>query len=148
MANKNLNDYVQKGQYGIQQTLPEERKKFLGSLRERVYLTASLEQIASSHGQQAFAKEFKSHSNGTLLLNGTYEMSSFSQLIQISQQAGIPFTMVANETAATSPYAAIYTATTAVNESVIDLNEKYPLPQSNETQQPKKKKSFFKRFFS
>lgn len=148
MANKNPSDYVQKGQYGIQQTLPEERKKFLGSLRERVYLTASLEQISTFHGQQAFAKEFKTHSKGTLLLNGTYEISSFSQLIKISQQASIPFTMVANEHAATSPYAAIYTASTAINESVIELDEKYPLPEEKSPQQPQKKKSFIKRFFS
>lgn len=148
MGYQNPNDYLQKGQYGLKQTLPDERKKFLGSLRERVYLAATLEQLTSDHTKQAFVKEFRQHSEGTLLLNGIYEMSKYAPLIQASKQAHISFTLVANENAEKSPYAAIFTASSAVNEPLFEIDEKYPLPEKNEPQQPEKKKSFFKRFFS
>lgn len=148
MVNKDPNEYLQKGQYGLKQTLPDERKKFLGSLRERVYLVATIDQITSKQAEQAFAEEFNLHPEGSLLLNGTFEMDMYSQLIQSSKQNGIEFTFVANENAEKSPYAAIFTASSAINEPVIKLEEKYPLPEKNEPQKSEKKKSFFRRFFS
>lgn len=148
MANKDPNDYLQKGQYGLKQTLPDERRKFLGSLRERTYLVVSLEQIETKQAEQAFTEEFKQHPDGSLLLNGTYDMSTYTHLIQLSKRAEIAFTFVANEKAEHSPYAAIFTAAEAVNEPLIQLDEKYPLPEKNTPQKKEKKKSFFKRFFS
>lgn len=148
MVNKDTNDYLQKGQYGVKQTLLSERKEFLGSLRERVYLTARLEQLSQKNALKAFRDEFQKYPDGHLLLNGTFGMDSFDAYIKESKSAGIPFTLVANEYAQTSPYAIVYTASTAVDEPVIDLAEKHPLPLKNEPQQKKQKKSFFKRFFS
>lgn len=148
MVNKDPNDYLQKGQYGTKQTLPDERRKFLGSLRERAYLVVSLEQVETKHAEQAFAAEFKRHPDGSLLLNGSYDMSSYTHLIQLSKRAEITFTFVASENALHSPYAAIFTAAQAVNEPLIQLDEKYPLPEKNMPQKKEKKKSFFKRFFS
>lgn len=145
---KDPNEYLQKGQYGLKQTLPDERRKFLGSLRERVYLVVPLEQVETKQAEQAFAEEFKQHPDGSLLLNGTYDMSTYAHLIQLSKQAEIAFTFVANENAEHSPYAAIFTAAAAINEPLVELNEKYPLPEKNTPQKNEKKKSFFKRFFS
>ena len=148
MVNKDPNDYLQKGQYGTIQTLLSERKEFLGSLRERVYLTATLEQLSRGNTLAAFTKEFQRHPDGNLLLNGTIDMSTFTSFTQAGKQADIPFKLVANEYAQTSPYALIFTASSEVNESVIDVAEKYPLPKKEEPQETKQKKSFFKRFFS
>ena len=148
MVNKDANDYLQKGQYGVKQTLISERKEFMGSLRERVYLTAHLEQLSQENALQAFQDEFQKHPDGQLLLNGTFGMSLFDDYIKESKRNSIPFTLIANEYAQTSPYAIIYTASTAVNEPVIDLVEKYPLPLKDEPQPKSQKKSFFKRFFS
>ena len=148
MVNKDPNDYLQKGQYGAKQTLLSERKEFLGSLRERVYLTATLEQLTSGNTLSAFTKEFQRHPDGSLFLNGNLGMDQFQPFIQACKNADIPFRLVANEYAGTSPYALIFTASTDVNESLIDVTEKYPLPKKEEPQKTKQKKSFFKRFFS
>ncbi|MBM6613522.1 YueI family protein [Desemzia sp. RIT804] len=148
MVNKDPNDYLQKGQYGTKQTLLSERKEFLGSLRERIYLTATLDQLSTGNTLAAFTKEFQRHPDGSLLLNGALDMSQFQPFIQASKKANIPFTLVANEYAQTCPYALVFTASSDVNESIIDVTEKYPLPKKDEPQQTKQKKSFFKRFFS
>ena len=148
MVNKDPNDYLQKGQYGTKQTLLSERKEFLGSLRERVYLTATLEQLSRDNTLAAFTKEFQLHPDGNLLLNGTIDMSTFTAFTKAGKQADIPFKLVANEYAQTSPYALIFTASSEVSESIIDVAEKYPLPKKEKPQQTKQKKSFFKRFFS
>lgn len=148
MVNKDPNDYLQKGQYGAKQTLLSERKEFLGSLRERIYLTATLDQLSLNNSLKAFTTEFQRHPDGSLLLNGNLDMKPFEPFIKASKQADIPFTLVANEYAQTCPYALIYAAPTDVNESIIDVAEKYPLPKKEEPQQTEQKKSFFKRFFS
>lgn len=148
MGNKDPNDYLQKGQYGAKQTLLSERKEFLGSLRERVYLTATVKQLSEDNTLNSFIKEFQLHPDGNLLLNGTIDMSIFTAFTQAGKQANIPFKLVANEYAHTSPYALIFTASSEVNEPVIDVGEKYPLPKKEEPQETKQKKSFFKRFFS
>lgn len=143
---KDPNEYLQKGMYGAKKTLIDERRHYLGSLRERVYLTISPKQLQNDYFLKAFEKEIKQHPNGKLLLNGKYDLSDFEMFIQVAQKNKLAFTLVSNEYSETSPAALIYTATDAVNEPTIDVAEKYPVEK--ETEKTEKKPSLFKRFFS
>lgn len=146
---KDTNDYLQKGIYGSKKTLVDERHRYLGSIRERIYLTLSDDQLSDEHSLASFKKELKAHPDGKLLLNGRYELSSFEDYLKVAHTKNRPFTMVSNEYAETSPYALIYTASEAVNEPLVDVAKKYPIEENPEKKTSKKKKtSFFKRFFS
>ena len=47
MADRETQDYLSKGIYGNKKTNPDERNKYFGSLRERVYLSMTTEQLIS-----------------------------------------------------------------------------------------------------
>ncbi|MEM5596765.1 DUF1694 domain-containing protein [Niallia circulans] len=44
-SNPNLDEYMQKGMYGAKETKPEERRKFLSTLRERVVIALKQSQV-------------------------------------------------------------------------------------------------------
>ena len=146
---KDTNDYLQKGIYGAKKTLVDERHRYLGSIRERIYLTLSDDQLNLEHSLNSFKKELQTHPDGKLLLNGRYELTTFEDYLRVAHTKNRPFTMVSNEYAETSPYALVYTSSEAVNEPIIDVAEKYPIEEKPKKKDSKKKKtSFFKRFFS
>ena len=67
MSPNNVQDYLNKGMYGSNQTNPDERRKYLGSLRERIYLTMTIEQVLSNNYIGALKKEIQLHPDNTLL---------------------------------------------------------------------------------
>ena len=42
---KNIDDYIQQGIYGPRETKPDERRKFLGTIRERIVIALTQEQV-------------------------------------------------------------------------------------------------------
>lgn len=148
MSPNNVQDYLNKGMYGSNQTNPEERRKYLGSLRERIYLTMTIEQVLSNNYVEALKKEIQLHPDNTLLLNGSIDMGSLSPYIQLSNSLNCSFRIITDDNSEESPIGLVYAAPEAVNIEVVDVSEKYPKPVADEEPPSPKKKSFFKRFFS
>lgn len=148
MSSDNMQNYLNKGMYGANQTKPEERQEYLGSLRERVYLSITIQQLTSTDYSDAVKKEINKHPNNTLLFNGSVDIKDLDPYIKLSNQLSCSFRIVTGEDAEKSSIGLIYVAPQAVNIESIDVEEKYP--QSDETSEKEvpEKKSFFKRFFS
>lgn len=149
MSSDNVQDYLNKGMYGANQTNPEERRKYLGSLRERIYLSMTIEQVISKSYLSTLKKEIIAHPNHTLLLNGTIDMENLETYIQLSNQLHCPFRMVSDENAKKTSIGLVYVAKEAVNVEVIDVSKKQkPAEETTAEKKVPEKKSFFKRFFS
>ncbi|WP_035053579.1 YueI family protein [Carnobacterium pleistocenium] len=149
MAERDTQDYLTKGIYGNKKTNPDERNKYFGSLRERVYLSMTVEQLVSNDYLESLKKEIQLHPNQQLLLNGQIDMNLLSPYIKLSQENDCSFRIVSDEGAQRSPLGLIYVSTNAVNEEVIDAATKYPQtspPKEEEAEE--KKDSFFKKLFS
>ncbi|MGX7419450.1 YueI family protein [Carnobacterium gallinarum] len=149
MSEKELEDRLSSGLYGAPQIKPEERNKFLGSLRERVYLSMTIEELSSHNYLDALEAEFKKHPSGQVLLNGEVDNRILGPYLKLCSGDSIKFTIVTNQFAKQSSIGLLYVAENAVNESCIDVAEKYPAPDSSECDtKTADKKTFFKRFFS
>lgn len=148
MADRDTQDYLSKGIYGNKKTNPDERNKYFGSLRERVYLSMTIEQLISNDYLESLKKEIQLHPNQQLLLNGQIDMNLLSPYIKLSQENDCSFRIVSDEGAQRSPLGLIYVSTTAVNEKVIDAAIKYPQSTPSKEEEEEKKDSFFKKFFS
>lgn len=144
MAEDKVQDYLNKGMYGVTETKPDERRIFLGSLRERTYLMMTKDELLSNQYLDALTKEIQKYPGNHLLLNGTIKIGQLTPYIQLANKTNTTFTIVnqTNEKAA----ALVYTAKVAIHEETIDVAQKYPLNAPSEPEKPKKK-SIFTRLF-
>jgi len=145
MADKDTQDYLSKGIYGNKKTNPDERNKYFGSLRERVYLSMTIEQLISNDYFESLKKEIQLHPNQQLLLNGQVDMNLLSPYIKLSQENDCSFRIVSDEGAQHSPFGLIYVSTDAVNEKIVDVAVKYP--QNAPQKEVEEKDSLFKKLF-
>ncbi len=145
MADRDTQDYLSKGIYGNKKTNPDERNKYFGSLRERVYLSMTIEQLISNDYLESLKKEIHLHPNQQLLLNGQIDMDLLSPYIKLSQENECSFRIVSDDGANRSPLGLIYVSTDAVNEKTVDVAVKYP--QNAPQKKVEEKASLFKKLF-
>ena len=92
-----LEDYLQKGLYGPKETKPEERRRFLGTLRERIIVALYTEQLYEKTIYPEIEAQMKAYPQAHLLLNGAIRYHYLSPYIQIAEKHNIPFTIVKNK---------------------------------------------------
>ena len=148
MSSDKMQDYLNKGMYGASQTNPEERQKYLGSLRERIYLSMTLEQLISKNYLNVLKKEINKHPNNTLLLNGSVDIKDLDPYIKLSNQLNCLFRIVTDDHAEKSSIGLVYVAKQEVNNDIIDVAKKYPNSEKTLEKENQEKKSFFRRLFS
>lgn len=143
-------DEVQKrldtGMGGVPLLKPEEQHKYLGTFRERCCLAMTIQQMKSRHNQQALLAEFKKHSNVALLLNGAISEELQEEYIRLATENNMRFTII-NDHVKNDPdsFGAILAGKEALNEAVIDVEEKYPVPA--ETPEKEEKEGFWGKLF-
>jgi len=98
----NIEDYLEKGLYGSKQTKPEERKKFLGTLRERIVIALTKSQVMEPGIYSEVEKMMCEHPKAFLLLNGALNYSYLSDYIEKAQERKIPFSIVSNKDSETN----------------------------------------------
>lgn len=147
-----LTKRVQNAANGITpQTKPDERRHFLGSLRERVFVAMTNEEAQDESLTDLFLEHMEDFRDYQILINGKITNQVFLTQVEASaSKAGIPFTLVNNETAqiGAKEVAILVVSKVAINRPRIGLKQVYPpempkeaLPNSN------KKVSFWKRLF-
>ncbi|EOR21527.1 YueI family protein [Cytobacillus oceanisediminis] len=98
-SNPNLDDYMQKGMYGAKETKPEERRKFLGTLRERVVVALNQSQVIEPSLYEEITNAMKKNSGAKLYLNGHLDYSYLSKYIKEANQVHMEYTIVTNKDA-------------------------------------------------
>lgn len=147
MSQDELKQHLDAAMGGVPLVNPDEQHKYLGTFRERCYLTITIQQMTDLHNQQALITEFKQHSEAFLLLNGAADEVLQQEFIHLATKNKLRFTII-NDYVKDEPdsFGAILAAKTAVNEAVIDVAEKYPLTKP-ETEPEKGKEGFWQKLF-
>lgn len=133
------------------QTKPDERRRYLGSLRERVLVRMNNQEINNPDLTKTFLAHLDDYQGYTILVNGNIADNGFlGKLEGQASQKNIPFTLVNNETAKTGPEdsAVLVVAKDAINKPRIEIGQVYP-PEfpTEKLPEPKKKPGFFSRLF-
>ncbi|SDY54411.1 Uncharacterized protein YueI [Evansella caseinilytica] len=94
MSQKKLEDVLKHGIYGTPDTLPEERKLFLGTISERVYLGLTNTQVRQRGIYQEAEALMKEKQDIHLHINGFLSYPSYANYIQTANKYSVPFTIV------------------------------------------------------
>lgn len=121
-----LQKHLEKGQYGAPKLNPDEQRRYLGTFRERCYISMTVSQMQDGRNQTLLEKHLADHSDSSLLINGQLPESLQSRYIALSVQAQKKFTIVAGDTSKESdPIGLLVVSPQAVNEEVIDIEKKF-----------------------
>ena len=92
-----VDEYLQKGMYGEKQTKPDERRKFLGTLRERIVLALTQPQVRKNGINHEAEKAMKENTQAHLYLNGNMNYEYLSKYIKSASKYKVEYTIVTNK---------------------------------------------------
>ncbi|WP_428910677.1 YueI family protein [Niallia sp. Krafla_26] len=143
MSESKLEEYLNQGMYGPKEINPDERRQFLGTLRERIEIALTKAQVMEKDLYKEVEQAMKRYPKLQLLLNGEIDYRFLSKYIGIANQNQIPFTIVRNQEHQTE-IGLVLTHEDAVNKDEIYVTKKDI--KVNIEPQPKKKKGLFSFF--
>ncbi|CAM3698930.1 YueI family protein [Aeromicrobium ponti] len=94
---ENIDDYLQQGIHGQKQTKPDERRKFLGTLRERIVIALKQPQVREDGIYPQVEEALKTNSQAHLYLNGNMSYSYLSKYIKSASKYKVEYTIVTNK---------------------------------------------------
>lgn len=98
MDDSSIDQYMQQGLYGTPETKKDERRLFLGSIRERVIIALTIGQVRRKEAYKEVEQAMKAEKEAKLLLNGQINYGNFSKYIQLAKKTGNDFTIVSDAT--------------------------------------------------
>ncbi len=147
MTEKNtteLDDHLTNAIFGPRKTNPDERRKYLGSLRERVALRISNCDMRDANTVRRLKAIITQYQNRelTVLINGRLGTGITGPFVKLCSQNDLPFTLISDDSAHTEEDAAglLIVAKNAINQENIDL-------PAEATTDVKKKHGFFDHLF-
>lgn len=93
----NLDDYIQQGIYGTRQTKPDERRKFLGTIRERIVIALTQAQVKEKGIYKQVEDAIKENREANLYLNGNINYKVLGKYTKIASKYGVSYTFVTNK---------------------------------------------------
>ncbi|MGM0123021.1 hypothetical protein IGI37_000387 [Enterococcus sp. AZ194] len=150
MSDDQLQSHLDRGRYGSPLVNPDEQHQYMGTFRERCLLSMTVAEMKKRENQTRFVQELKKYPGMTVLLNGKLPDQLQTMYIQLATQNNMKFTVI-NDFVTNEPTSLglLLTAKEAVNEAVIDIEEKYATPESTEAKEPTEedKKGFWHKLF-
>ncbi|MFS0655567.1 YueI family protein [Bacillus sp. 179-C3.3 HS] len=122
MKEESVDFYLQQGIFGHAETKPDERRMFLGSLRERVLLALTKGQVSRNRPYQEVEQILKAHRQATVLLNAELSYQSYSQYVKTANAAGCSFKVV-NQLEAQSPFGLVIAMPHAINKEQVYIED-------------------------
>ena len=150
---EDLSKRVEQAAQGITpQTKPDERRRYLGSLRERVLVRMNNSEVKDPTLDKLFLDHIDDYKDYTVLINGNINDNNFLGKVEgLCSKKGIAFTLVNNETAKVGPEdsAILVVSKTAINKPRIEIGQVYPpeMPKTELAQPNNKKRGFLHRLF-
>lgn len=96
MTRVSLDDYLQEGIHGKKEIKPGERRKYLGTLRERVVAVLTQGQVREKTVYLEIDRLLKEYPQATLLLNGSLHYTDISKYIALAKDNKTSYKIVAN----------------------------------------------------
>lgn len=97
MHKPTVEDVLKEGIYGPKETKPEERRQFLGTLRERVIVALWKSQVKESAIYPEVEMEMKKNPGACLFLNGNIHYNQLSKYIIAAKKYKLNHTIVTNK---------------------------------------------------
>ncbi len=113
MANNKLEEILKQGIYGSPEIRPEERRLFLSTLAERVYLCLTNSQVRHRGIYPEMEKAMKENKNAHLYINGALNYTKYNNYIQAANKHSVSFTIVND--GKDTPIGIVLAANSAVN---------------------------------
>ncbi|THE12742.1 DUF1694 domain-containing protein [Bacillus timonensis] len=97
MTKPNMDDYLQQGIHGAKEIKPEERKKFLGTIRERVEFALTQSQVRENKVYKEIEEACKKNNKVHMYLNGHVSYRFLSKYVKLAGANNIEYTIVTNK---------------------------------------------------
>ncbi|WP_068676303.1 YueI family protein [Oceanobacillus sp. Castelsardo] len=133
MSSKEVNDYLTEGMYGTRLPKEEERKKYLGTLRERIVLALTVGQVMSDKGINKLEEAMKANKGAKLLINGHVSTRFMTEEKALANKYNIPYTIITDETNETD-IGAVLTFDYAVDKKDIFIKDTQEEDESNKVE--------------
>ncbi len=145
----NVEQRLQNGIYGSPKIKPDEQRRYLGTFRERVWLTISVAEVKQQDWSDALRQELTIHPDSLVIINGNIDDSFTRNYLTVANNANVQFTIKTGTETKTGndDLAVIVTDHKAVYQSPVDVSKKYGKQSPQDDQQVKHHSSFFKRIF-
>lgn len=128
MSDSKMEEYLQQGMYGAKETNPDERRKFLGTLRERIEIALTRGQLMEKEIYPEVEQAMKRCPQTELLLNGHVDYRFLSKYIKKANKYRIPYRIVTNKEH-NSEIGLILTHSDAIDKEEIFIKKKINLPE-------------------
>lgn len=145
-----IDQRIQNGIYGTPKIKPDEQRHYMGTFRERVWLTISVAEINNNDWSFAVREELTKHPDSLVIINGNLADHLTRNYIMLANQMQVQFTIKTGSDAKTTPdsLALVISDHKAVYESPVDVQNKYSRSNNNHNSvSPKKNSSIWKRLF-
>lgn len=146
MANKNVDDYLTEGMYGTRLPKDDERKQFLGTLRERIVIALTIGQVMTDKGVEKLEEAMKENPNTTLLINGQVSYRFLKEEKDLAKKYNITYTTITNEESDTE-IGAVLTYDYAIDKEEIFIEDEPEEPSQEKEKQETTFLSKIKRIF-
>ncbi|MBC1421185.1 YueI family protein [Listeria seeligeri] len=117
---ENIDDYLEKGMYGAKEINPAEKKKYLGTYRERVLVALTKEEVLSQQFLPELEKAILESPDSKLLLNGLLHYNSMRPYIKLAEKCKHEFSIVSRLEGETDLYL-VLACQKAINKEDIHL---------------------------
>ncbi|MFT4415921.1 YueI family protein [Fredinandcohnia humi] len=97
MERSSVDDYLQQGIHGGKETKPEERRKFLGTLRERVIIALMASQVREGRIYREIEEACKGNRGAHMYLNGNMSYRFLSKYVKVAEKYNLKYTLVTNK---------------------------------------------------
>jgi uncharacterized protein YueI len=141
LKKSNVEEVLQQGIHGALETKPDERRQFLGTLRERIILALKKNQVAEATIYPQVEREMKKNPQANLLLNGNIEYAALSKYVKLAAKHKIEHTIVTNKERDTD------IGLLLAMDHAIDKEEIYITQKEISQPEPPKSKGLFAKLF-
>lgn len=141
MKKPNVEEVLQQGIHGPLETKPDERRKYLGTLRERIILALKKSQVAEATIYPQVEREMRQNPQANLFLNGNMDYTALSKYVKLAAKHNIEHTIVTNKEHDTD------VGLLLAMDHAIDKEEIYITKKEISQPEPPKSKGLFAKLF-
>ena len=141
MKKTTVEEVLQQGIYGPLETKPDERRKYLGTIRERIIVALYKKQVAEAEVYPQIEQSMKEYSGAQLFLNGNMSYEELSKYVKLATKNKIEHKIVTNKEHDTE-IGLVLAMDDAIDKEEIFITKKEP-----NLEKPQEKKGLFSKIF-
>ncbi|MBS9335619.1 YueI family protein [Fructobacillus sp. M1-13] len=120
-----VNDRLEQNQNGSGPNLkPDEKRRYLGTFRERVVLAIKVSQVGSERSKVVLSEKLRAYPNATLLIDQDLAGDAYMDYLKLVIQAGNAYSLLSNHDVSKQtddPYAFVLAEKKAIDLDNIEI---------------------------